>query len=207
MIFVPRNPINIDKIYGEDPLREYTHAIPVEMYVKNIEGFAGEGDFLSKFNIQIRDQVTFTIARRTFANEIGTLEGFERPREGDLVYLPLNKKMFEIKFVEHESIFYQMGALQVWDLKCELFEYNNEYISTGVVEIDALMQNYSLDVDIFGIKTESNLYLNDEDGYSLTLEAYDINTNDPLADNDEFETEADGYINFTERDPFSEGVY
>lgn len=205
MIFVPRNPTAIDKIYNEDPTREYVHAIPVEMYVKNIEGFAGEGDFLSKFNIQIRDQVTFTIARRTFANEIGTLEGFERPREGDLVYLPLNQKLFEIKFVEHESIFYQMGALQVWDLKCELFEYNNEYINTGITEIDALMQDYSLDLDIYGIKTESGLFIADEDGYDILLESYDINTNDPLANNDEFEAEADGYINFTERDPFSEG--
>ena len=208
MYFIPRNPNTIDKIYGEDPSREYIHAIPVELYVKNIEGFAGEGDFLSKFNIQIRDQITLSIARRVFEQEVGYLESITRPREGDLIYLPLNKKIFEIKFVEHEAIFYQLGALQMYDLKCELFEYNNEYFATGIETIDALMKTYSLSEEVSaGIFTESGMYLMDEDKYSILQENYDINTNDPLADNDEFEDEATGYIDFSERDPFSEGAY
>lgn len=207
MYFVPRNPNSIDKIYGEDPTRSYTDAIPVEMYIKNIEGFAGEGDFLSKFNIQIRDQITFSIARRVFEQEVGTYETRVRPLEGDLIFLPLNRKLFEIKFVEHEAIFYQLGALQMYDLKCELFEYNNEYLSTGIDEIDALMKHYSLSEEVTtGIQLESGLYLIDEDGYNLLQEDFDINVNDPMADNDEFESEAAGYIDFTERDPFSEGA-
>ena len=206
MYFIPRNPGSIDKIYGEDTLREYVHAVPVEMYIKNIEGFAGEGDFLSKFNIQIRDQITFSIARRSFANEIGSLEGISRPREGDLIFLPLNKKIFEIKFVEHEAIFYQLGALQMWDLKCELFEYNNEYLNTGIEEVDRLSSNYGISMDTSGILTESGLYLMDEDGYTLLQESYDINSNDPMASNDEFEVEAQTFIDFTEHDPFSEGA-
>lgn len=207
VIYVPRNPISVDKIYGEDPLREYVHAVPVEMYIKNIEGFAGEGDFLSKFNIQIRDQITFSIARRVFANEVGNLETIVRPREGDLVYFPLNKKLFEIKFVEHEAIFYQLGALQMYDLKCELFEYNNEYFNTGISEIDSLMTNYSLGTDVFTIQTETGLSITDQDEYLLLQESYDIDENTALADNDNFETEADAIIDFTERDPFSEGTY
>ena len=208
MYFIPRNPNSIDKIYGEDPSRYYTDAIPVEMYIKNIEGFAGEGDFLSKFNIQIRDQVTFSIARRVFEQEIGVIEYSIRPNEGDLIYLPLNKKLFEIKFVEHEAIFYQLGSLQLYDLKCELFEYNNEFLQTGIDNIDALMKQYSLNEEVSaGIFTESGLFVLDEDGYNLLQESIDINTNDPLADNDEFESEASGYIDFTERDPFSEGAY
>ena len=71
-MYIPRVTGAIDKLLGEDPLREYTRAIPIEMFIKNIEGFAGEGDFLSKFNIQIRDQITFSVARRTFSSEIGT---------------------------------------------------------------------------------------------------------------------------------------
>lgn len=207
MYFIPRNPINIDPIYGEDPLREYIHAIPLEMYVKNIEGFAGEGDFLSKFNIQIRDQVTFTIARRSFANEIGTLELIERPREGDLIFLPLNRKIFEIKFVEHEAIFYQMGALQTYDLKCELFEYNNEYFDTGIYDVDRLMTNFSLGLDTSSILLENGLELVDEDLYGVILESYDINNVDVTAENDVIEQEADSIIDFTELDPFSEGTY
>ena len=207
MIYVPRNPVSIDVVYGEDPLREYLHAVPVEMYIKNIEGFAGEGDFLSKFNIQIRDQITFSIARRVFADEVGVLETITRPREGDLVYLPLNKKLFEIKFVEHEAIFYQLGALQMWDLKCELFEYNNEYFETGIEDIDKLMTKFSHDASIFSIQTESGLSLTDQDGYTLMQENYDINENDPLATNDELELEAESLLDFSERDPFSEGTY
>ena len=207
MYYVSRNTGSIDKIYGEDTTRSYTHATPVEMYVKNVEGFAGEGDFLSKFNIQIRDQITFSIARRVFEQEVGNYEARIRPQEGDLIYLPLNKKLFEIKYVEHEPIFYQLGALQMYDLKCELFEYNNEYISTGITEIDALMQNYSLSEEVSaGIMTESGLYLLDENGYNLLQQSWDINTNDPLAENDEFETEGLGYVDFSERDPFSEGA-
>ncbi len=221
--FIRRRTRDIDPIYNEDPLHEYTDAIMVEMYIKNVDGFGGDGDFLSKFNLQIRDQITFSIARRTFANEIGamatappsaelTVEDLakierDRPLEGDLIYFPLNKKLFEIKFVEHESIFYQMGALQTYDLRCELFEYNNEYFNTGIADIDKIADNYSLSMEIFGIKTESDLLITDEEGYPLLLERYDIDDNDPTADNDEIEVVADGIIDFTERDPFSEGTY
>ena len=208
IIYVPRFVGAIDKLFGEDPLREYTRAIPIEMFIKNIEGFAGEGDFLSKFNIQIRDQITFSVARRTFASEIGTevLESM-RPREGDLIYFPLNRKIFEIKFVEHEAIFYQLGALQMYDLKCELFEYNNEYFNTGIGDIDALMNNYTLSANAFGLLTETLITLADEEGYSIVMENIDINENDPLASNDEIETIADGFVDFTETDPFSENAY
>jgi hypothetical protein len=216
IMFLPRNTGVVDSIFKEDQRRSYTLAVPVEMYIKNIEGFAGEGDFLSKFNIQIRDQITFTIARRTFSDEVGTALNLldqadsdrDRPQEGDLIYFPLNKKIFEIKFVEHESIFYQLGALQVYDLKCELFEYSNEHFATGIAEIDRLQSDFTLSMgDAAGIMTESGLLLTTEDGYPFLQESYDINDNDPLAQNDEFESTADAFIDFTERDPFSEGTY
>lgn len=213
MIFLPRNTGTIDKIFSEDPLRSYTTAVPVEMYIKNVEGFEGEGDFLSKFNLQIRDQITFTIARRVFANEVGSSNIAtgdlvrERPLEGDLIYFPLNKKIFEIRFVEHEAIFYQLGSLQVFDLKCELFEYSNEYFNTGIPEVDRLMENYTLSLDGDGITTENDILITDEEGYPLFQESYDINVADPVAQNDDFETVGDSIIDFTERDPFSEGTY
>lgn len=207
MYFIPRNPTAIDKIYDEDPLREYVHSVPLEMYIKNVEGFAGEGDFLSKFNIEIRDQITFTISRRAFSNEVGVLEGISRPREGDLIYFPLNRKIFEIKFVEHEAIFYQLGALQTFDLKCELFEYNNEYFATGIDDIDRLMTQNTHGLHASAIKTESGLALTDQEGYLVIQESYDINNTDPLADNDEFQVEATAIIDFTELDPYSEGQY
>jgi hypothetical protein len=211
--YIPRRRGSIDAIFNEDPTRSYTTAIPVEMYIKNIEGFAGEGDFLSKFNIQIRDQITFSLARRVFADEVGAATEYadatqdrSRPLEGDLIFFPLNKKLFEIKFVEHEAIFYQLGALQMYDLKCELFEYSNEYFKTGISEIDRMSAEYSTSLDNFGILTESGWLITDEDSYPLYQTA-DINENDPLAMNDEIETEADAFVDFSERDPFSDGAY
>ncbi len=207
VFFIPRTPIAIDVIYGEDPLREYVSAIPIEMFIKNIEGFAGEGDFLSKFNIQIRDQITFSVARRIFSDEVGIYDDKVRPNEGDLIYFPLNRKIFEIKFVEHEAIFYQLGALQMYDLKCELFEYNNEYFDTGIEDIDKMMIKYSNSVENFALLTEDGLILTDEYEYPIVQGEYDINENDIMANNDEIEDEADSIIDFSERDPFSEGVY
>ncbi len=177
------------------------------MFIKNIEGFAGEGDFLSKFNIQIRDQITFSVARRIFSDEVGIYDDKVRPNEGDLIYFPLNRKIFEIKFVEHEAIFYQLGALQMYDLKCELFEYNNEYFDTGIEDIDKMMIKYSNSVENFALLTEDGLILTDEYEYPIVQGEYDINENDIMANNDEIEDEADSIIDFSERDPFSEGVY
>lgn len=206
---MPRTIQDKDKIYGEDKQSsKYTRAIDVEMYIKNVEGFEGEGDFLSKFNLQIRDQITFTIARRTFADEVGDVLLINRPREGDLVYFPLNKKLFEIKFVEHESVFYQLGSLQMYDLKCELFEYSSEEFDTGIGEIDALYNNSSLDVEKFTLLLQTGGELHSEDGSVLASESFDIETIDPASENDTIETEADSYLDFSELNPFSEdGTY
>ena len=204
--YLPKKLIDKDKIYGEDSLSEYNKSYMVEMYVKNVEGFAGEGDFLSKFNVEIRDQITLTIARRTFENEVQYFEfGYTRPREGDLIFLPLNNKVFQIKFVEHEPVFYQMGALQMYDLKCELFEYSNEIMNTGFEAIDDLESNYSAAMNTFAILTENNFEITMEDGYSLVNEAFNLEVQDVLSDNYDIETEADDFLNFTEADPFSEG--
>ena len=204
--YVPKKLIDKDEIYGEDSLSEYNKSYMVEMYVKNVEGFAGEGDFLSKFNVEIRDQITLTIARRTFENEVQYFEfGYTRPREGDLIFLPLNNKVFQIKFVEHEPVFYQMGALQMYDLKCELFEYSNEIMNTGFQAIDDLESNYSDAMNTFAILTENKLEITMEDGFSLVREEFNLEVQDVLSDNYDIETEADEFLDFTEADPFSEG--
>ncbi len=207
--YVPRTIQDKDKIYGEDTQSsKYTRAIDVEMYIKNVEGFEGEGDFLSKFNLQIRDQITFTIARRTFTDEVGDVLLINRPREGDLVYFPLNKKLFEIKFVEHESVFYQLGSLQMYDLKCELFEYNSEVFDTGIGEIDTLYKTNSLDIQRFSLLLQTGGLLLAEDGYAIASEGYNLEVIDPAAENVTIESEADTYLDFSELNPFSEdGTY
>jgi len=209
VLYCPRTLVNKDEIYGEDSISRYNTQYMVEMYVKNVMGFEGEGDFMSKFNLQVRDQMTLTIARRTFFDEIGNVESIDRPQEGDLVYFPLNKKIFVVKFVEHEAIFYQMGALQTYDLTCELWEYSNEVLNTGINDIDKFQKDYSFEMSVYGIKTEDGYVIKDEDGYDIIQEQYNFVTQvgDSFEDNEELQTEADNVLDFSERDPFSEGVY
>ena len=131
----------VDMLYGEDTLKEFRTAYGIEMYLENVTGMDGEGDFISKFGLEIRDEVTLLMSRRRFAS-LGT--SLNRPREGDLIYLPLLKNFFEITFVEHENdqaMFYTLGRgrggnVYVYALKLKQFVFSEEIISTGVDEID-----------------------------------------------------------------------
>ena len=207
LYYLPRTLDAENEVFGESAVASFNSQYFLEMYIKNVDGFQGDGDFLSKFGLQIRDSITFTVARRTFYNEIGQYATIDRPQEGDLIYFPLNRKAFQIKFVQHEPVFYQMGALQMWDLQCELFEYSNERFNTGITEIDDLQKNYSLDMVNFAILTEDGYRITDEDGYPIIQESYNLDTQagDPFSDNDEIQTESDTFVDFSERDPFSEG--
>ena len=150
-----------DDILGEARKKYYGAFSHIEMYVKNVEGFEGEGEFLSRFGLDIRDQITFTVAIRRFEQ----LEsGKPRPAEGDLIYFPLNKKLFQVQFVEHESIFYPTGSLPVYDLRCELFVYNQQPIATGITEIDAIgtAQAFTANALATASTTEDNLTIEDE---------------------------------------------
>jgi len=207
--YLPRSLINKDEIYGDDAISEYNEQFMIEMYIKNVMGFKGEGDFLSKFNLQVRDEITFTVAKRIFLNEIGNIRGFDRPREGDLIYFPLNKKVFAVKFVEHESVFYQLGSLQTYDLVCELWEYSNEILNTGISNIDDLQKKYSFDMSQYGLFTQDLYVITDEDGYDLVQEQYNFTTQvgSSFEDNNDIQLEADQILNFTDTNPFSEGQY
>ena len=176
-----------DDLLNEDDLSKFDSAFMMEMYIKNVEGFEGEGDFLSKFGLQIRDSITFTIAMKTFDEEVSLHDSEVRPNEGDVIYFPLNNKIFEVQHVEHEAIFYQMGSLQTYDLRCELFEYSQERFETGVPEVDTLFNKHVI---------TSN---------TAVANAEVLETIDTEADNFVIETEADSVLDFTEADPFSEG--
>ena len=138
--YIPRTLVNEDKILGEDCISEYKDAYSIEMYIKSVDGFEGEGDLVSKFGLEIRDQIVFSVARRAFEGlDIGV-----RPKEGDLILFALTEKLFQVMFVEHETPFYQTGALPTFDLTCELFTYSDEKIDTGVEEVDVIEQKQSL---------------------------------------------------------------
>lgn len=211
LFYLPRTRVAFDDLYTEDAVSKFISNYPVEMYIKNVEGFAGDGDFLSKFNLEIRDRVTFTVARRVFNEEVGGQEGISRPREGDLIFFPLNNKIFEIKFVEHEAIFYQLGALQTFDIVCELFEYSNEVFETGISDIDNLYDKYTLTIQSYALNFEDDLEgFNDslltEEGALLMSEGETVGEK-VIDDTSVIQNEASAFLDFTELDPFSEGAY
>ncbi len=133
--YIPREIISEDDILNSTIESKFNDAYLVEMYIENTEGFDGDGDLLGKFGIEIRDQVTLILARRSFSRATRG-SNLTRPREGDLIYLPLSKSLFELKFVEHEQPFYQLNNLTTYKLSCELFEYSGEDIDTGLDLID-----------------------------------------------------------------------
>ena len=155
--YIPRTLVNEDTILGEDSISEYKDAYSVEMFIKSVDGFEGEGDLVSKFGLEVRDQIIFSMSRRAWEGlDIGT-----RPKEGDLIYFGLTSKLFQIMFVEHETPFYQTGALPTFDLTCELFTYSDETIDTGVDEVDVIEQKQSL-VRTFELSSVSGTFTEGE---------------------------------------------
>ena len=141
VFYLPREIIEEDSILNEDVQSKFGDSYQVEMYIENTDGFEGEGDLMSKFGVQIRDQATFIISLRTWERFISLDDNLAtsfRPNEGDLIYFPLSGSMFEIKFVEHEDPFYQVGKLFVFKMTCELFEYSQEDFDTGIGDIDLI---------------------------------------------------------------------
>lgn len=207
--YCPRFLKNKDEIYGEDRVSEYNEAGLVEMYIKSYDAYEGDGTFLSKFNLEIRDQITFSLARRTFYNELALMNGgMDRPQEGDLIWSPMVNRLFVIKYVNNSPIFYQMGALQLWDLVCEPFEYSSERLNTGIPDIDDIERKYSTNMSIFGLLTQGDSVIITNDGYDLIQGEYslDAQSQDVYADNDELQLEGEDILDWTRIDPFSEGV-
>ena len=180
-----------DVIFNENDTPLYDEMYEFEVYVKNVDGFEGEGDFMSRFGLEIRDTVTFAVAIRTFERHVTRKDAEKvRPKENDIIWMPLNQKMYRITYVEHESVFYQSGALQVYDMKCELMEYSNERFDTGRYEIDHYFDNVTT------IMTGNN---------AVTTLTQLANT-DPISQNFDFESVADDILDFSEIDPFSESI-
>jgi len=134
--YLPREVVSRDMVFNDETLSEFKYAYQVEVYVENVEGYDGDGDLFQKFGVEIRDAATIVMARRRFNQEIRQYqerpgEKYYRPREGDLIHIPLSNSTFEIMKVEDENPFYQLGQLPVFRMRLELFEYSTERFSTG----------------------------------------------------------------------------
>lgn len=203
--YIPRTVVNVDNVFKDPEYSTYGSAISVEMYIKNVDGFEGDGSFLSKFGIQVRDQIVFTMAQRTFANDVMVYTFETRPREGDLIWFPFTESLFQIKYTDVKAIFYQLGTLQTYDITCELYEGNSDEFNTGISAIDDKYNKLTLDMVNNGVLLETGDQLLTEYGFNLMLESESIELIDPQAENDYIEQEADKILDFSEFDPFSEG--
>lgn len=180
----------VDYLFGEDTLKEYRTACPLEMYLENVTGMEGEGDFLSKFGLEIRDEITFLVSRLRFRYAVN---GYTRPREGDLIYIPMLTSIYEITYVEHESnqaMYYTLGRgrggnVYVYALKMKQYVFSSEIIETGVPEIDNTIRAYYPRNRISLSGGGTGKFVNDEIVYqgsnlaSATAQAlvYDFNPN------------------------------
>jgi hypothetical protein len=233
--YLPRTHINLDKIYGEDASMLFDDALEMELYVKSFDGFMGQEDFMAKFGLQVDESVTFVISQKRFTQSLKTsiiteysynmltedgeellsnrndvseydYEAIVRPREGDLIWIPMFESMYEIKFTQNIENFFQLGKLYTYELRCDRLEYSSERINTDITEIDANEDQYSL-------STANNEKLLDEDNFLFLLEdgTFIINEADVVvlaeisADNEEIGQKIidDDILDFSEQNPFS----
>jgi len=184
--YVPRTLVALDTILGEDSLSKFNDAYPIEGYIDNADGFAGQGAFASKFGMFIEEQAQITISRarwKTLVGDFGTSLLPERPTEGDLLYFPKTSGLFEIKFVEHQNPFYQIGRLYVYKLKVELFQYSSERIETDITELNQIALDMTFDIKD-KLVPEANPAKRD------------------FFTNTDIQTAADAVLNFDESNPF-----
>jgi hypothetical protein len=241
--YMPRTIFNEIEEFGEDPLSKFDLAVPIEVYVNNLENFQGEGDFLSKFNLEIRDQITLTMARRrwdqirteklfdevgnayltednpaiyssntdNYLLESGSANGYSisssRPLEGDLIYIPFinngNGAIYEVKFVEHERVFYQHGKLYTYEMTCELFRYSSERFDTGNNAIDIIESRLKRDIlDYSYLMENSDVMLSEDGGY--IVQEFRLESVTSSANNELFTQRSFIDVDFSERNPFSE---
>jgi len=254
--YLPRAIVNEDNIFGDDIPSSFGSAYKISMYIENVEGFDGEGDLFTRFGVEIRDEATFIVARRRwdrFVKRVDADISVPRPKEGDLIYLPLTNKLFQIMHVEHEQPFYQLSNLPTYKMRCQLFEYNDEDLDTGIEDIDEIERDYAYTYQLRLNETSPYIKIGNtvtqtlDDGTILTGEvskwsdsdatlhvihfgASDGNYHEFIASNgvtindsdftietvaeenkisqneqnDDFSTISDGFIDFTENNPFGD---
>lgn len=172
--YIPRTLVSKDEILGEDRLSKFMSSYPIEMYFENVDSFDGQGAMIQKFGLMMEQSATLTVARRRWEQLIGRFGQTiipNRPNEGDLLYFPLSKGLFEIKFVQHQDPFYQLGKLYVYKLQVELFQYASEKLDTGIDDIDVFEDLKSFDNDVNQNVEKSQSY---GDNLKFRKEATDV---------------------------------
>ena len=210
--YLPRKLVNKDTLFGEDASSSFNDAYIIEMYLDNVEGYEGQQEMMTRFGLDMQTEATWVVSKRRFEQLISLDQNLivsSRPNEGDLIYFAKSKKLFEIGFVDHDDPFYQLANLPVFKMRCRLFEYSHEDMTTGVDEIDAIETAQTLDALAYQVTLESGTesgtnYLLTEDGDWIVSEEYSVAAVDLSSDSDFFETQGDSILDFSEMNPFGE---
>ena len=183
VVYLPRESLGEDALLNEE-WSQFTQAYPVEMYLENVEGFEGDGNLLGKFGLEIRDQANLVVTKRRWDQAVGQniVDGQASPNEGDLIYMTMTQRLFEIKYVEPKSPFYQLQDLPSYTLTAELFEYNDQHFDTGYDEIDAIEWDNATAYSYIVTTNTANFELgelvtqwtgsNDSSGNPINIEGY-----------------------------------
>ena len=183
VVYLPRESLGEDALLNEE-WSQFTQAYPVEMYLENVEGFEGDSNLLGKFGLEIRDQANLVVTKRRWDQAVGQniVDGQASPNEGDLIYFTMTQRLFEIKYVEPKSPFYQLADLPSYTLTAELFEYNDQHFDTGMDEIDAIEWDNATAYSYIVTANTANFELgelvtqwtgsNDSSGNPINIEGY-----------------------------------
>jgi len=214
VFYLPRKIVNLDDIFGEDPISTFNDAYLIEMYVENVEGYEGQKELMTKFGVDFQDEITFVVSRRRWEQFVSIDENIteaSRPNEGDLIYFPLTKKVFEIGFVDHDNPFYQLSNLPIYKLQCRTFEYSSEEFNTDITEIDYIENTYSLNMQTYKLSLENetgSILIEDpligSDISYLINEDYNIGTIEKTSQNLDFDILNDAILDFSESNPFGD---
>lgn len=182
--YIPRKLIAEDTVLGEDRLSQFNDAYPIDLYLQNVDGFEGQNSFASKFGLMIQSGATVLISKRGWGQAVaqyGKTILPNRPSEGDLIYIPMTKGLFEIMFVNHQTPFYQLGQYYSYQMTIELFRYSSERIDTGITEIDAVELAHTADTTL---RTDLDTLLRGADNQKFTDRTADLilDQNNPFGD-------------------------
>jgi hypothetical protein len=182
--YIPRVLVSKDEILGEDRLSRFEFSYPISAYFENVDTFDGGGFMIQKFGLMVEQSATITIARKKWNDLVGKTGNSilsARPVEGDLIYFPLSKGLFEIKFVQHQDPFYQLGKLYVYKLQIELFQYASEKINTGDADVDVFETLKSFDETI-NTNVDTPDSFGDNTKFKTKASTLVFNTNNPFGD-------------------------
>lgn len=232
--YMPRTHVNLDMLFKEDASMKFDDALEIEMYLKTYDGYMGQNDFISKFGLQVDESLTFSISQKRFSqilqpklmteysynlvheDGVGIRQeldydqdytGYIRPKEGDLIWFPFTKDLFEVKFVEVIETLFQLGKLYTYELRCDKYEYSSEVLDTNDTTIDQVETDYSQSTsNVPRALLEDGDILLAEDGGFIMEESNMVEERDDTAQNDYIQgrIDDDDILDFSEKNPFSE---